>query len=265
MAKTKFKDIKKAFKTAFPYTIPILAGFLFLGFAYGVLMNVSGFGFLYPLFMSITILAGSMEFVAVDILLAAFNHVQTFVLTVMINARHLFYGLSMLDKFKNTGLKKFYLIFGMCDETFSINFTANIPKDVDKGWFMFFVTILDHLYWVTGSVLGGIFGSFITFDTDGISFVMTSMFVVIFLEQFLKEKNHFPSYIGLAISALCLLIFGADNFIIPSMAAILAILTIFGNRIEKNDNGGNSGKSATVEKIEKIEKAGITEKGGDAV
>lgn len=233
MAHTKFKDIKKAFKSAFPHTIPILAGFLFLGFAYGVLMNVSGFSFVYPLLMSITILAGSMEFVAVNILLGAFNPVQTFLLTLMINARHLFYGLSMLDKFKNTGLKKFYLIFGMCDETFSINFTALIPSGIDKGWFMFFVTLLNHLYWVTGSVLGGILGSFITFDTDGISFVMTSMFVVIFLEQFLNEKNHLPSYAGLAISALCLLIFGADNFIIPSMAAILAILTFLRNHIEK--------------------------------
>ena len=230
MAHTKFKAIKKAFKSAFPHTIPILAGFLFLGFAYGVLMNVSGFSFVYPLLMSITILAGSMEFVAVNILLGAFNPVQTFLLTLMINARHLFYGLSMLDKFKNTGLKKLYLIFGMCDETFSINFTALIPSGIDKGWFMFFVTLLNHLYWVTGSVLGGILGSFITFDTDGISFVMTSMFAVIFLEQFL---NHLPSYAGLAISALCLLIFGADNFIIPSMAAILAILTFLRNHIEK--------------------------------
>lgn len=233
MAHTKFKDIKKAFKSAFPHTIPILAGFLFLGFAYGVLMNVSGFSFVYPLLMSITILAGSMEFVAVNILLGAFNPVQTFLLTLMINARHLFYGLSMLDIFKNTGLKKLYLIFGMCDETFSINFTALIPNGIDKGWFMFFVTLLNHLYWVTGSVLGGILGSFITFDTDGISFVMTSMFAVIFLEQFLNEKNHLPSYAGLAISALCLLIFGADNFIIPSMAAILAILTFLRNHIEK--------------------------------
>ena len=131
-----------ALKAAFPYTVPILAGFLFLGMTYGVYMNVSGFSFLYPMFMSLTIFAGSMEFVAVSLLLSAFAPLQALLLTLMINARHLFYGISMLDKYKGTGWKKIYLIFGMCDESFSINCTAQIPQGVDRGWFMFFVWLL---------------------------------------------------------------------------------------------------------------------------
>lgn len=174
---------RKALKAAFPHTIPIFAGFWFLGLTYGIYMNVSGFSFWYPMLMSLNIFAGSVEFVAVNMLLGAFNPIQAFAMTLMINARHLFYGVSMLDKYKGTGWKKFYLIFGMCDESFSINYTADVPEDVDKGWFMFFVTILNHFYWFSGATLGGIFGSLIHFNTEGLDFVMTAMFVVIFMEQ----------------------------------------------------------------------------------
>ncbi len=224
--KGKFLILKKAFLCAFPYTIPIFAGFWFLGMTYGIYMNVSGFSFWYPLLMSMTVFAGSVEFVAVSMLLGSFNPIQALVMTVMINARHLFYGISMLDRFRGVGRKKIYLIFGMCDETFSINYTAKIPEDVDKGWFMFFVTLLNHIYWVSGAALGGIFGSFIQFDTEGLEFVMTAMFVVIFLEQWLKEKSHTSSLAGLGISLLCLVIFGSENFIIPAMLMILAALTL---------------------------------------
>ena len=189
-------------------------------------MNVSGFSFWYPMVMSLTIFAGSVEFVAVNLLLGAFNPLQALAMTLMINARHLFYGISMLDRFRGTGLKKIYLIFGMCDETFSINYTAKIPEDVDRGWFMFFVTLLNHFYWVFGATLGGIFGSLITFSTEGLDFVMTAMFVVIFLEQWLKEERHTSSLLGIGISLLCLIAFGADNFIIPSMIAMLGVLTL---------------------------------------
>ena len=232
---TKSTNIKKAFKAAFPYTIPIFAGFWFLGLTYGIYMNVSGFSFLYPMLMSITIFAGSMEFITANMLLGSFNPVQAFLMTLMINARHLFYGISMLDRFRGTGLKKLYLIFGMCDETFSINYTAEIPSDVDRGWFMFFVTLLNHFYWFSGSALGGIFGSFIHFDTAGLDFVMTAMFVVIFMEQWLKDKQHISALLGLGISILCLLIFGADNFIIPSMAAMLLMLIGMRKPIERRE------------------------------
>jgi 4-azaleucine resistance transporter AzlC len=224
---------KKALKAAFPYTIPIFAGFWFLGMAYGIYMNVSGFPFIYPLVMSIVIFGGSLEFVAVEMLLSPFAPVQTLIMTLLIQARHLFYGLSMLDKFKDMGWKKYYLIYGMCDETFSINYTAKIPDDVDKGWFMFFVTLLNQIYWVTGATIGGLIGSLIHFDTNGISFVMTAMFVVIFMEQWLKEKHHISAYIGLGASLACLILFGADSFMIPTMIMIILLLAVFRKPLEK--------------------------------
>ena len=143
-------------------------------------MNVSGFSFWYPMLMSLTIFAGSAEFVAANLLLGAFHPLQALVMTLMINARHLFYGISMLKRFRGTGWKKFYLIFGMCDESFSINYTAKIPEDIDRGWFMFSVTLFNHLYWFCGAMLGAVFGSLVRFNTEGLEFVMTAMFVVIF-------------------------------------------------------------------------------------
>ncbi len=224
-----------ALKAAFPYTISTFAGFWFLGLTYGVYMNASGFSFWYPMLMSLTIFAGSVEFVAVNLLLGSFNPIRALALTIMINARHLFYGISMLDKFKGTGRKKFYLIFGMCDESFSINYTADIPPDVDKGCFMFIVTLLNHLYWFSGATLGGIFGSFIHFNTEGLGFVMTAMFVVIFMEQWLKDKKHTSELLGLALSLLSLVVFGSNSFIIPAMAAILLSLTLLRKFIERGE------------------------------
>lgn len=224
---------QKALKAAFPYTIPIFAGFWFLGITYGIFMNKSGFSFWYPMLMSMTIFAGSMEFLTVNLLLGAFNPLQALTLTLMINARHLFYGISVLDKYAGTGWKKIYLIFGLCDESFSINYTADIPDDVDQGWFMFFVTLLNQLYWVSGSTLGGLFGSLIHFNTEGLDFVMTAMFVVIFLEQWLKDQQHTSALLGLGLSAVCLLVFGAEDFVIPAMAAILGVLTLLRAPLEK--------------------------------
>lgn len=219
--------ITRSFRAAFPCTIPMLAGFLFLGMAYGIYMNVSGFSFVYPMIMAAVIFGGSLEFLAAQMLLSPFAPLQVLMVSLMIQARHLFYGISMLDKFKDMGWKKFYLIYGMCDETFSINCTAEIPGDCDRGWFYFFVTLLNQLYWVGGATLGGLLGNLITFDTKGLDFVMTAMFIVIFLEQWLKEKRHFSEWAGLASSAACLLIFGKDNFMIPAMICILLLLTAF--------------------------------------
>ena len=224
---------RRALKAGFPYTLPILAGFAFLGLAYGILMHSKGFSFLWPMLMSMTIFAGSMEFVAADLLCSAFHPLYAFFLTLMVNARHLFYGISMLDKFKGTGLKKWYLIFGMCDESFSINQSVEPPEGVDRGWFMFFVTLLNHFYWFSGSTLGGIFGGLIQFNTEGLDFVMTAMFVVIFLEQWLKDKDHTSALVGLAASAACLVFFGPDDFIIPAMLAILGVLTLLRGTLER--------------------------------
>ena len=225
--------ILPALRAAFPHTIPILAGFLFLGFAYGVYMNVSGFSFVYPMLMSLTIFGGSLEFVAVTLLLSPFAPVQTFVMALLIQARHLFYGIAMLDRFKGLGWKRFYLIFGLCDESFSINCAADIPAGVDRGWFMLFVTLLDQLYWVTGATLGGLAGSLLTFNTEGLDFVMTAMFVVIFLDQWEKETKHHTAPIGLGSAALCLVLFGPESFLIPTMLCMLAALTLLRGPIER--------------------------------
>ena len=198
-----------ALKAAFPHTIPIFAGFLFLGMTYGVYMRTSGFSFWYPMIMSVVIFGGSLEFVATSMLLAPFAPVQVFLTAVMIQARHLF-----------------------CDETFSVNYTAEIPEGVDRGWFYFFVSLLDEFYWFLGATLGGILGGLLRFNTEGLDFVMTAMFVVIFMDQWLKEKHHFSAWIGLIASVACLLIFGADNFLIPTMICIFVALTALRKPVE---------------------------------
>ena len=224
---------RKALRAAFPYTIPIFAGYLFLGMSYGVLITSSGFPFWFPILTSITVFAGSMEFVTVNLLLGAFNPVQALLMTLMINARHLFYGLSMLDRYKDMGWKRPFLIYGLTDETFSVTCTVDPPVGVDKGWFNLFVTALDHSYWILGSTLGGIFGTILKFNTEGLDFVMTAMFVVILLEQLLKEKDHRPALIGLVLPVGALLLFGPESFMIPAMAAIMLALTLLRKPLER--------------------------------
>lgn len=237
MSKTDSSVIARSFRAAFPQTIPIFAGFLFLGMAYGIYMNVSGFSFVYPMIMAFVIFGGSLEFLAVEMLLSPFAPVQVLLVSLMIQARHLFYGISMLDRFRGMGWKKFFLIYGMCDESFSINYTAKIPDDCDKGWFYFFVTALNQLYWVSGATIGGLLGELITFNTEGLDFVMTAMFIVIFLDQWLKDKHHFSAWVGMLSSVGCLLIFGADNFMVPTMICVLIVLTAFRKPIERKEGG----------------------------
>lgn len=212
----------RAFRAAFPYTLPICVGFLFLGMSYGFLMGSYGFSFVYPMLMSLFIFAGSMEFVTANLLLMpTFQPLHAFLLTLMVNARHLFYGLSLLEKFRGLGWKKPYLIFGLCDETFSIHCAVTPPEDVDPGWFMFFTTVLNQSYWVAGATLGGLLGQVIHFNTQGIEFVMTALFVVMFLSQWEQTKDHRPALIGVGCTLLCLLVLGSDRFLLPAMALII--------------------------------------------
>ena len=226
---------KKAFKAALPYTLPICVGFLFLGMSYGFLMRSKGFSFLYPMFMSMFIYAGSMEFVTANLLLSAFNPLSAFLLALMVNARHLFYGISMLDKYKNVGWKKFYLIYGMCDETFSVNCSITPPPEIDREWFMIWVTLLNQIYWVFGATMGAVLGSVIHFDTTGIEFVMTALFFVMFLDQWEAASRHLPALIGVVCSLACLLIFGKSNFMIPAMALIILGFFLCRNRLDDSD------------------------------
>ena len=220
-------------KAAFPYTIPVMTGYLFLGTAFGILLNSKGYHFGWAILMSLFIYAGSMQFVAVNLLTSAFNPVYAFFITLIVNARHLFYGISMLKPFKGTGKLKPYLIAGLTDETYSILCSTEPPEGIDKTWFMLFVTLLNQIYWVLGSALGSLLGSLITFDTTGIDFVMTALFTVIFINQWKATKNHIPAIIGVLVSVLCLLVFGPDNFIIPSMALIVLALTVLRKNIEE--------------------------------
>ena len=223
---------RKAFKAALPYTLPICIGFIVLGMSYGFLMRSKGFPLIYPMLMSLFIFAGSMEFVTVNLLLSDFNPLHVFFLTLMVNARHIFYGISMLDKYKNCGWKKPYLIFGMCDETFTVNCAVTPPEDVDKGWFMFFITLLNQIYWVSGATLGALLGYIIHFDASGIEFVMTALFVVMFINQWEETKEHTPALMGLGCSLLCLVIFGSSNYIIPAMILIVLCLSIGKGKLE---------------------------------
>lgn len=222
----------KALKAAFPYTIPVMTGYLFLGAAYGILMSSKGYGFGWSLLMSVFVFAGSMQYVAIDLLTSAFNPLKAFLMTIMVNARHLFYGLSMLKKYENTGKKKPYLVFGLTDETFSIVCSTEPPEGVDRGWFMFFVTLLNQVYWVTASVIGAFLGSKVFFNTKGIDFVMTALFVVIFVDQWKSQKDHISALTGVGASFVCLLLFGPDRFIIPAMILIITVFTLFRKRIE---------------------------------
>ena len=232
-----------ALRAAFPYTIPIFAGYWFLGLTYGILMNVSGFSFVWPMVMAAVIYSGSVEFVAVKVLLSSFHPLQAFVMAFMIGARHLFYGITMLDRFKHKGWKKPLLIYFMSDETFSVNYTAKIPKGIDEGCFMLCVTLLDFLYWLTGATLGGIFGNLITFSTKGLDFVMTAMFVVIFVEQWLKDSCHVSALLGIVLSVISLLLFGPDHFVIPAMMLMLLVLLALRPRLTKAAEKKSDGKS----------------------
>lgn len=227
--------VKKAFKAAFPKTIPIMAGYLVLGIGFGVLLQSAGYNFIWAFVMSITIYAGSMQYVAVDLLSSGATLISAAIMTLMVQARHLFYGISLLTKYKNMGKVKPYLIFGLTDETYSLACSTDPPEGVDRRFFYFFITLLDHIYWICGCVIGNIIGDIIPFNSTGIEFAMTSLFVVIFVDQWMSSKNHISALVG-ALSALaCLIVFGPENFIIPSMIVIVICLAILKKPLSKEE------------------------------
>ena len=225
-------DKNKALAAAFPHTIPVLTGYLVLGTAYGILMDSNGFSLFWVLIASVFVYAGSMQFVAVALLTSGFNPIGAFLMTIAVNARHIFYGVSMLKQFQGLGKLKPYIIFSLTDETFSILCSAEVPKGIDRKWFYFFISLLDHLYWIVGSLLGGVLGSMIHFDTKGIDFVLTALFVVILINQWQSTSNHIPAIIGIISAILCRLLFAASNFIIPTMLVILLLVTVCRPKLE---------------------------------
>lgn len=219
--------ITEAAKAAFPYSVPMIAGFLFLGIAYGIYMKALGFGFLYPTLMALLIYAGSVEFIAAGALIAPFSPISVLLITLMISARQIFYGISMLEKYGiHIGKKRWYLITTLVDESFSLNYMAKIPPHLDKGWYMFFVSLYLHIYWVLGAAIGNLFGTVLPFNLKGVEFSMTALFLVIFAENWLKEKSHESSLLGLGIALVFLLIIGKEYFLIPTLISIWLILTM---------------------------------------
>ena len=226
-------SISAAAKAAFPYSVPMIAGFLFLGVAYGIYMKALGFGFLYPTLMALLIYAGSVEFIAAGALIAPFSPISVLLITLMISIRQIFYGISMLEKYGvHIGHKRWYLITTLVDESFSLNYMAKIPQHLDKGWYMFFVSLYLHIYWVVGAAIGNLFGSVLPFDLKGVEFSMTALFLVIFAENWIKEKSHESSLLGLGIALAFLLIVGKEYFLIPTLIGIWLILTMRGPKLD---------------------------------
>ena len=221
-----------ALRAAAPLSSPIMAGFVFLGVTCGVYTVSLGLPWWMPTFMAVAIFGGSAEFIVASMLPGAFDPFTAFAVTLVVQARHLFYGLSMLKPFQGTGRKKPYLVYAMCDESFSINYAARVPEGVDRGRFMFAVSLLNQSSWVAGCKLGGVFGGLIPTDIEGVSFAMTALFTVIFLDQWLKDASHAGAMIGLVASAGMLVLFGADSFILPAMALILVGVLAVRSKVE---------------------------------
>lgn len=218
--------MKRTIRKAFTKSLPVMAGYMVLGIGFGILLKDAGYGLFWAFIMSLTIYAGSMQYVAVPFLASGASLITVALTTLMVNARHLFYGLTMIDKYKTAGKKKPYLIFSLTDETYSLLCTDEIPDGVDRHWYRFFVSLFNQSYWILGSVLGSLLKELLAFDTAGIDFSMTALFVTVFVEQWLSTKNHWPAVIGLASAAACLAIFGPDSFLLPTMIAITISLLL---------------------------------------
>ncbi|MFZ5974970.1 MAG: AzlC family ABC transporter permease [Bacillota bacterium] len=216
-----------ALKTAFPATIPVLLGYLFVGIAFGMLLEEKGYSFIWAFFVSLSVYAGSMQFVMLSFLSCGAGLIEVALMTLAVNFRHVFYGLSMLDSFKGMGKKKPYMIHALTDETYSLLCAVSVPAGVDPHLYRFSIAVLNHIYWIAGSVIGAVAGSLVTFNTTGIDFAMTALFVVIFIEQWMSYATHIPALAGLASAVLALLILGAGNFIIPAMLiSTCALITL---------------------------------------
>lgn len=218
--------IKTACVKALQAGYTLMSGIFFLGIGYGVYMRSCGFDIIYPVCMAATIFAGSMEFITAGLLLSSFNPLYAFLLTLIVNGRHLFYGISIFEKYKNTGWKKFWLVSGMIDESFSVNYITQLPSGVRQDWFMLFITVFLYISWVAGTTVGAICGAMAVFNIKGIDFVMPALFIVIFISQWQKENSHGGSLLGIALSMGCLLLFGKTYFLLPSLFLFAVIFSI---------------------------------------
>lgn len=219
-------------KQAFYKSVPVMAGYIVLGIGFGILMRNSGYGVIWAAAMSIFIYAGSMQYVGVGLLAGGASVITTVITTIMVNARHLFYSISMIDKYKNAGKYKPYMIFALTDETYSLLCDGKAPEGIEPDKYRFLVSLFDHSYWVIGSIIGNLIGAVLPFSTAGIEFSMTALFIASFTEQWLSAKDHIPALTGLICTFLCLVVFGRDNFLIPAMLLITLVLTFLRKREE---------------------------------
>lgn len=219
-------------KLAFYKSIPVMAGYIVLGIGFGILMRNAGYGVLWTAAMSGFIYAGSMQYVGVSLLTGGASVLTTILTTIMVNGRHLFYSISMVDTYKDAGKYKPYMIFALTDETYSLLCDGKVPEGSDPNVYRFFVSLFDQSYWVTGSILGSLLGAVLPFSTAGIEFSMTALFITSFTEQWLTTKDHIPALTGLLSTLLCLLLFGPEKFLIPAMLLITLVLTILRGREE---------------------------------
>lgn len=229
----------KVQKNAFMKTLPVMAGYLVLGFGFGILLEDNGYGFWWALAMSGFIYAGSMQYVTISLMTSGASFISAALTTLMVNARHLFYGISMVDKYKNAGKKKPYLMFALTDETYSLVCNGECPEGMDAHSYYFWISLFNQCYWMIGSLLGSMVGTALQFNTAGIDFSMTALFVTVFVEQWLSTKNHLSAVLGVVSSVICLLIFGSDRFLIPSMIAITVVLSLTRKKIEESDGGAD--------------------------
>ena len=224
---------RKTLAAAFPATVPVLMGYLAIGMAFGLMLQTAGYGVGWALLMSLTIYAGSGQYLGVSLLATGAHLSQVAFLTLMINFRHLVYGLSMLEKFRGMGLRKFYMIFSLTDETYALLSAAKVPQGVDEHRYYFTVAMLDHSYWIAGSVLGSVLGSALGFDTTGVDFAMTALFLVIAVGQWKKAGSHLPALLGGGATLLSLLVVGAEDMLLPALGMIIILLTVLRRRLEE--------------------------------
>ena len=218
--------MRKEVRYAFQKTSPVMLGFLFLGASYGIYMHKLGFNFLYPLLMAATIFAGSVEFVIGNLLVQSFQPLTVLILTALVNSRHIFYGITMLKKYSNTGKLKPILIFGMCDESFSLNATLKVPTDLDRSYVYFYITAFNYFSWVAGAGLGGLLGGMINLNLAGLDFVMTALFIVLFTEQLKNARNQRDALIGLVFAIICLLFCNKNAFLLVTLVTLVALFSL---------------------------------------
>ncbi len=221
---------KRALKRAFVKSLPVMVGYIVLGIGFGILLRNAGYGVLWAFAMSLFIFGGSMQYVGVGLLAGGATVINTIITTIMVNARHLFYSISMINRYKGAGRYKPYMIFALTDETYSLLCDEEVPDDIDVNLYRFLVSLFNHTYWIIGGVLGNLIGAVLPFSADGVAFSMTALFVAAFTEQWLSSKNHLPAVTGIICTTVSLLIFGKDNFLIPAMLMITAVLAIAGRK-----------------------------------